>query len=67
VRARAATVEAVLGKQVSWEEAAEALAAGFAETLNLCLETGSLTAEERAQTERLQAEKYATDAWTRRV
>jgi lipoate-protein ligase A len=67
VRARAATVEAVLGKRISWEETVEALAAGFAEALNLRLEPGSLTVEEQVQAERLQAEKYATDAWTRRV
>jgi lipoate-protein ligase A len=67
VRARATTVEAVLGKRIFWDEAAEALAAGFAETLNLHLEPGPLSAEEQAQAERLQAEKYTTDTWTRRV
>ena len=67
VRARATTVEAVLGKRISWDKVAEALAAGFAETLNLRLEPGTLTAEEQARAGRLRAEKYATDAWTRRV
>lgn len=67
VRARATTVEKALEKRVSWDEAAEALAAGFAETLNLSLEPNALTAEERSQAERLRAEKYATDVWTRRV
>lgn len=67
VRARATTVAAALGKRISWKEAAETLAAGFAETLNLRLEPGSLTTEEQAKAERLWEKKYATDAWTRRI
>jgi lipoate-protein ligase A len=67
VRARAATVEMATSKRVSWDEAAEALAAGFAEMLNLRLEPGTLTREEQSQAARLRAAKYATDAWTRRV
>jgi lipoate-protein ligase A len=67
VRARATTVEAALGKRVSWDEAAQALAAGFAVVLNLRLEPGSLGAEERVQAAKLQVGKYATDTWTRRV
>jgi len=67
VRARATTVEEVLGRPVIWDEAADALAAGFAEMLNLQLEPGTLTEEERAWAETLRAEKHATDEWTRRV
>ena len=67
VRARATTVEEALGRPVTWDEAAEALAAGFAEALNLRLEPGTLTTEERAWAEELRAEKYATDEWTGRV
>ena len=67
VRARATTVEQALGRTVTWDEAAEALAAGFAEALNLRLEPGTLTAEERVWAEELRAGKYATDEWTRRV
>jgi len=67
VRARATTVEEALGRPVTWDEMAGALAAGFAEALNLNLEPGTLTGEEQAWAEELRAEKYATDGWTRRV
>jgi lipoate-protein ligase A len=75
VRTRATTVEQALGSfgpaqdkhRVTWDEVTDALAAGFAEALNLSLEPGTLTDEERAWTARLRAEKYGTDEWTRRV
>ncbi|MEA3339669.1 MAG: biotin/lipoate A/B protein ligase family protein [Chloroflexota bacterium] len=67
VRARATTVAATLGRPVSWSEAADAVAAGFAGALNLRLEPGALTEDERAWAEELWAEKYATDEWTRKV
>ena len=67
VRARAATVEEALGQPVTWNEAADALAAGFAEALTLRLEPGALTDEEHAWAKELRAEKYATEEWTRQV
>jgi lipoyl(octanoyl) transferase len=67
VRARATTVAAALGRRVAWEEAATALAEGFAEALNLSLKPGPLTEKEHAQAERLRGEKYAARTWTRRV
>ena len=67
VRARAATVAETLGRTVTWSEVAGAVAAGFAEALNIHLEPGALTDEERAWVEKLRAEKYATDEWTHRV
>lgn len=67
VRAQATTVEEVLGRPVTWEEAAEAMAEGFAEALTLRLEPGALSQKEKAQTEELREEKYVTDAWTFRV
>lgn len=67
VRARATTVEEILGRPVTWDEAADALAAGFAEALNLRLEPGTLTDEERAWAEELRTEKYATEKWTGHV
>jgi lipoate-protein ligase A len=63
VRARATTVSGAVDRHVDWEEAAEALARGFAEALNLRLEPGELTEEERARAEELRAEKYATREW----
>ena len=67
VHARALTVTDALGRTVTWDLAAGALAAGFAETLNLQFEAGALTAEERAWAVELQSEKYATAEWTNQV
>lgn len=67
VRARATTVEEVLGRRVTWDEAADAMAAGFAEALNLRLEPGALTEEEKTQAQRLREAKYATGEWTHRL
>lgn len=67
VRARATTVEKALGRPITWDEAAEAMAAGFAEALNLRLEPGTLSEEEVAQAEKLRDEKYATSAWTHKL
>ncbi|MBN1811267.1 MAG: lipoate--protein ligase family protein [Anaerolineae bacterium] len=67
VRARATTVEAALGKHIAWDEAAAALAEGFAEALNLYLELEYLAEEERIQAKRLRDEKYGTQTWTRRA
>jgi len=67
VRARATTVEEALGRTVAWEEAADALATGFAEALNLHLEPGALTDAERVWAEELRTDKYTTEAWTCRV
>jgi lipoate-protein ligase A len=64
VRARATTVERTLGRAVSWQEAAEALIEGFAQTLNLRLAPGDLTLEEREAVRDLRSDKYATSNWT---
>lgn len=67
VRQRAATVAEVMGAAVTWQEAAEALAAGFAEALNLELVEATLSWREQELAGRLRAEKYATEAWNCRV
>ena len=67
VRARATTVEEAIGRSVTWDEAAKALATGFAEALHLRLEPGVLTDEEQSWVEKLRAEKYATEEWTEQV
>ena len=66
-RDRATTATAALGRRVAWKEAADAVAAGFAEALNLHLAPGALTPEERAWAEELQVERYTTDGWTFRI
>lgn len=65
--ARACTLEQALGREVSFDEAADALAPGFASALNLRLEPGDLTQDERTLVERLRREQYASDDWNRRT
>lgn len=52
-----------LGRPVSYDELAAALAQGFADTFNLRLEPGELTDWERARAEELREQKYATREW----
>jgi lipoate-protein ligase A len=65
--ARACTLEQALGWQVPFQEAANALAQGFASELNLRLEPGELTDRERLLTDQLRRDQYASDDWNRRV
>jgi lipoate-protein ligase A len=58
------TVAAVLGRRPGFDEVAEALAAGLASVLGP-LRPGGLSPAEAARAERLVAEKYGTEAWTR--
>lgn len=59
LRARATTLGAALGRNVTFVEAAEALAAGFAQALCLELELDEPTAAEREAARRLSEEKQA--------
>ena len=65
--ARATTLERELGRSVSFDEAAQALSVGFAETLNLNLEVNPLTDHEEQLTSHLRAERYTADAWNKRI
>jgi len=67
VRARASTVEGVLGRALSFDEAAEAIARGFTSALNVELAPGDLSPLERAWADELKRTKYATDEWNRRL
>jgi lipoate-protein ligase A len=67
VRERATTASAVLGREVGWAAAAEAVSAGFAEALNLCFEAGTLSAQEQALAAEMRIEKYAAREWNERV
>jgi lipoate-protein ligase A len=58
------TVAAVLGRRPGFDEVAEALGAGLAGALGP-LRPGGLSPGEVARAERLVAEKYATEPWTR--
>ncbi len=67
VRARATTLSEALGREVSWEEAAEAVAAGFQRAFGLRLEAGVLTPWEEETARRLREEKYTAEEWTARL
>lgn len=67
VAQRATTLGAVLGREIGWDEAATAMAAGFAAALNLTLTPGALTEAEATLADKLYAEKYATDTWNYRI
>ena len=67
LRQRAATVAEVLEAEVTWPQAAAALAQGFAEVLNLDLEEAPLSPREIALAAQLRQEKYSTAAWNNRL
>ncbi len=61
---RAITLESALGRAVAWQEAAQAMAQGFAQALELALAPGDVTEAEWEAARQLRAEKYAAPAWT---
>ena len=61
---RALTLEAALGRRVSFDQAAETMAAGFERALNLQLVPGELTPAEWDAVVRIRADKYGDDEWT---
>jgi lipoate-protein ligase A len=67
VRARALTLSEALGREVTWSEAARALAQGLAHALPVQLVPSSLTADEMLRAEALAAQKYAHASWTHRL
>ena len=64
---RATTVESALGREVSWENAAQAFVHAFESQLGLNLERGELSESESKRTEELVKEKYDHPSWTERV
>lgn len=63
IRRRASTLSDLLGREVSYEEAATAFIRGFREAFNLLLVPSTLTAFEEEQARNLR-EKYAGEEWT---
>ena len=63
LRGRAISLGEALGRAVPFEEAARALAEGFAQALNLRLVPGGLSEHELALAEELRREKYAARGW----
>jgi lipoate-protein ligase A len=64
---RAATIEGVLGRRISWEEAADKIMTAFEQVLNLELVGSELSAEETARARQLVENKYGHPSWTERV
>jgi lipoate-protein ligase A len=64
---RATTLEETLGRPVGFSDAAQALARGFAQSLNLFLVPGDLTAREREAAAKLRQTQYAASDWTSRA
>jgi lipoate-protein ligase A len=67
VRQRATTVAAVLGRELRWQEAAAAMAQGFAQALNLTCAESPLTPRELSLAGQLRDQKYTTEKWNARV
>lgn len=68
VRQRATTLEAVLGRAVTWDEAADALKTAFASTFALHIGPPEPpTSAEAARAEALRREIYAAETWTLRL
>jgi lipoate-protein ligase A len=67
LQGHATTVEELLGRVVSYEEAVDAMAAGMREALEIELIPGELTKEEKSWTRDLMRDKYQHDSWTMRA
>jgi lipoate-protein ligase A len=67
IRRRAATLGELLGREVSWQEAADALVRGFSETLGISFRPGELRREEKTRAGELARVKFGSEAWTGRV
>jgi lipoate-protein ligase A len=66
VQRRAATLDEILKRPVSWDEAADSLAAGFRETFDLILVEDRLTPDEEKRANELCVDQYNTDGWNHR-
>lgn len=67
VRERAATFADVMGETITWDDAAQAVAGGFAEAFDLAWDKRPLSAAERTRAHELRESRYATEDWTRRM
>jgi lipoate-protein ligase A len=67
LQARAASVQSVLQRAVSWNDAAAAIVRGFEEALDLRFERALLTESENRRAHALVREKYGNSEWTQRA
>jgi len=64
---RATNVQTALGREISWETAAQAFVNAFKSQLGLNFERGELSESESRRTDELVSEKYDHPSWTERV
>jgi lipoate-protein ligase A len=62
----ATTVEAALGRVISWETAAQAFVSAFRSVLAMDLQPADLTPGEKSRTRKLVEQKYAHSDWTQK-
>lgn len=65
--AHATTLEQELEQRVEWQQASDAVKQGFTSILNLDIQPGELTQEEKNRAQILMQEKYAHPSWTERI
>lgn len=63
---RAITLQDVLGQAITWQQAANAIAKGFASTFDLILQPAMLSPAEQDRAEDLINEQYGNRTWTTR-
>lgn len=66
VRDRATTIQEILGKTITWEQAAQAIQRGFEIAFDIEFENQPLTPEESLRIEQLKSEVYGSDNWTQK-
>jgi lipoate-protein ligase A len=64
---RATTLEEAIGRILTFDKVAQALAAGFAHALNLTLVLDGVTARERRIASELRDRLYSAPDWTTRL
>ncbi len=64
---RATTVEKILGQSIGWQDMAERMVFGFEDALQITLQPGNLSLEEKQRAFMLLNEKYANPQWTERL
>ncbi len=64
---RATTLSAALDRDVTWDQAAQAVRDAFAERFSLALEETRLTLDEARCAEELRLARYTADEWNRRM
>lgn len=62
-KSQACAVNEVLGREVTYSQAVEAFTTGFAQGLGVSLEQQNLTPAEQELAQKLEREKYNTEAW----